>query len=143
MSDFGLAKFFLSKVNKVKLYTTCGTASYIAPEIVNEQPYDEKCDVWSLGVILYTMLCGYTPFNDADEKILLQKIKNDEVEFDEANWKDISDEAKSLIKQMLVKDVNNRISLDEVLKNKWLTESNKDEQLPFTQNAAKRSLVNL
>lgn len=58
-----------------------GTAYYVAPEVL-DRDYDEKCDIWSAGVILYVMLCGYPPFYGENEKEILTEIKNGNLQFE-------------------------------------------------------------
>lgn len=68
--DFGTSKFFTKKVMK----TTHGTPYYIAPEVLKEK-YDEKCDIWSCGVILYILLCGFPPFNGKDDEEIMNNVR--------------------------------------------------------------------
>lgn len=70
ITDFGTSKIFKSKK---KMNTTHGTPYYIAPEVI-DQKYDEKCDIWSVGVILFIMLCGKPPFNGRDDDEILMKV---------------------------------------------------------------------
>lgn len=69
--DLGFSKKFC-KQNKIEEYV--GTTLYIAPEIIKRQKYDEKCDVWSIGVIVYIMLCGYPPFEGESDKEIFENI---------------------------------------------------------------------
>ena len=97
--DFGTAKIFKpgKKMNKF-----IGTSYYIAPEVLKER-YDEKCDVWSCGVILFILLCGYPPFNGNTNVDIFQAIQNQNPIFGGEEWEDITQEAKDLIKLMLKK----------------------------------------
>lgn len=70
--DFGVSCEF---IKGTKLKETLGTPYYIAPEVLL-QNYDEKCDVWSAGVILYILLCGYPPFNGDDDKEIIDSVKS-------------------------------------------------------------------
>jgi serine/threonine protein kinase len=99
--------------------------SYVSPEVLKNQPYDQSCDMWSVGVILYVMLCGYTPFmEDAQEK-MFERIKQGDWKFDEKDWSHISEEAKALITCMLQIDVDNRISAADALKSRWIMQDAK------------------
>lgn len=80
--------------------TKIGTPYYVSPEIL-EGKYDNSCDIWSIGVITYIMLCGYPPFNATTENQLFRKILCCDYEFAEDDWKDISPEAKDFVRQCL------------------------------------------
>ena len=89
--DFGTSVFYEKDrelLNKVQ-----GTPFYIAPEVLNKN-YDERCDVWSIGVILYILLSGKPPFNGNDENEILEKIKKGDYSMDDKIWNSISSEAK-------------------------------------------------
>ena len=74
-----------------------GTAYYIAPEVLKKK-YDERCDVWSIGVILYILLCGQPPFDGKDDYEITEKIKEGSYSLGGGYWSKISDEAKRFIK---------------------------------------------
>ena len=105
VSDFGLARYVSAESFAL---TTCGTPGYVAPEILNQQPYGKECDYWSIGVVLYILLCGYPPFYDDDNFILFEKIKKGQFEFPAPNWDHISVEAINIIKSLLVVDPTKR-----------------------------------
>ena len=131
VSDFGFAKFLIPKVQE-QLFTACGTPSYVAPEIINSQGYDIKVDCWSLGVILYVMLCGFPPFYADDNDTLFRLIKESDFEFPSPYWDNVSDSAKYLIKNLLVVDSHKRLTTEEILKHPWLTQTNHSgTNLPF------------
>jgi calcium-dependent protein kinase len=119
--DWGNARFFEKnkKMNKVS-----GTPYYIAPEVLFEK-YDEKCDVWSCGVIIYILLCGYPPFNGETNSEILNKIKTGKYVFPDEEWDNISEEAKNLISKMLEFDPSKRFSASDCLNHTWLTEHTK------------------
>ena len=81
----------------------------MAPEVLLKK-YNEKCDIWSLGVILYILLCGKPPFSGKTDDEILKKVMENEVAFTHEEWKTVSDDAKNLIKRMLTKDIAKRIS---------------------------------
>ena len=76
-----------------------GTPYYIAPEVLNGH-YNEKCDLWSIGVMIYIMLCGNPPFNGTDEQIIA-KVKKGNWEFRGPSWEIVSDEAKELVANLM------------------------------------------
>jgi serine/threonine protein kinase len=117
VSDFGLART-ISEDDFA--HTTCGTPGYVAPEILEQHPYKSSCDLWSIGVVLYILLSGSPPFYDDDNFVLFEKIKNVEYNFDAPVWKSISPEAKDIIRRLLVKDPDERLTPDEVLTHPWI-----------------------
>nr|ACP74204.1 calmodulin domain protein kinase [Eimeria bovis] len=117
--DFGLSTHFeATKKMKDKI----GTAYYIAPEVLHGT-YDEKCDVWSTGVILYILLSGCPPFNGANEFEILKKVEKGKYTFDLPQWKKVSESAKDLIRKMLTYVPTMRISARDALEHAWLKEA--------------------
>ncbi|CAI5714583.1 unnamed protein product [Peronospora destructor] len=102
--------------------TMCGTPGYYAPEIVRNLPYDSKCDVWSLGVITYILLCGYPPFYDENRAEEMRRIINGDFGFDSPYFDGVSQQAKDLIGKMLVVQPLKRLTAQEVLKHPWLND---------------------
>ena len=118
IADFGFAK----RVKKPNSLTTqCGTPGYVAPEILEGKPYDERADMWSVGVILYILLGGYPPFIESTQRDLFRKIRKGEYEFHEEYWGTVSKEAKNLIGSLLNVDVETRLSAKEGLIDQWIT----------------------
>ena len=135
--DWGCAKTIK---NKERLHQADGTAYYIAPEVLKND-YDEKCDVWSCGIIFYILLCGYPPFNgDTDEEIF-QAILREDVVFPEEEWDSVSDEAKNLILKLLKKDPKKRISALDSLQDDWFKIN--EEKTTSDKNLAKNVLSNM
>jgi calcium/calmodulin-dependent protein kinase I len=97
-----------------------------APEVILGQPYGKAVDMWSLGIILFTLLCGYTPFSDPNQRVLFRKIKKGEYEFQEQDWGDISAEAKDLVTKLLNTDPATRYTADDALKHIWVSEVKKE-----------------
>jgi calcium-dependent protein kinase len=118
-----------------KLTQKYGTGYYIAPEVLR-QNYDEKCDVWSCGVILYILLSGRPPFYGKDEKEIFPKIEKGEFSLKGGVWERISSSAKNLIRNLLEFNPKNRISAKEALEDQWIQRypeySFNDEMIPDT-----------
>ena len=112
--DFGTAKIFDKNKSENKVI---GSAYYIAPEVLACK-YNEKCDIWSCGVILYILLTGRPPFGGEDDEIL-QKIKKGKYDLSSDPWPKISKEAKDLIRHMLEMSTVSRISAQKALLHKW------------------------
>ena len=94
--DFGLSKRFSTKDETEKMKTVVGTPYYVAPEVLKGS-YDKRCDVWSLGVILFVFLCGYPPFEGDNNKEIFKNVLKQELIFDPSDWKTVSKEAKNLV----------------------------------------------
>ena len=135
--DWGGARYF-SK-NK-KMTTIKGTPYYIAPEVIKEV-YDEKCDIWSLGVIFYVLLCGYPPFNGDTDVEIMQNVQKGKFIFPIEEWGVISKEAKDLISKMLAYDPAKRISAKQVLLHPWF--SHYEEKLKEDKNVARSAFENM
>ncbi len=115
-----LADFGLSNIMKdgIFLYSSCGSPNYAAPELINGKYYNgASIDIWSCGVILYTLLTGSLPFNEKQTAKLYQKIRECKYILPEL----ITDSAKDLIFRMLQKDPLNRISIAEIKQHKWFS----------------------
>jgi serine/threonine protein kinase len=116
--DFAFAK----KVTHLNcLKTLCGTPQYVAPEIISNkgQGYDYRCDIWSLGVLAYLLLGGYPPFEGILDS-LAKEITHGYYEFHEEYWSEISDEAKLMIRSMLLVNPVERASASEALSCSWM-----------------------
>lgn len=121
ITDFGLAKLLGHDELTGMMKTACGTPGYVAPEILKGMEYTESIDIWSLGVILYILLCGYPPFADEVSSVLYKKIRQGEYSFGSPYWDDISGEAKDLISRMLTVKPELRISTKQILMDPWFT----------------------
>ncbi|KAK6589771.1 calmodulin-domain kinase 1 [Cryptosporidium xiaoi] len=114
--DFGLSTFFQQNT---KMKDRIGTAYYIAPEVLRGT-YDEKCDIWSAGVILYILLSGTPPFYGKNEYDILKRVETGKYAFDLPQWRSVSDDAKDLIRKMLTFHPSMRISATQCLEHPWI-----------------------
>ena len=114
--DFGLSKIVSTQEKMVDGY---GTLSYVAPEVLLRTPYNKEVDIWSMGVILFYMLCGHLPFKGNKEVIIAEKIVNDDLEFDEEEWEVRSKKVRDLITSCLKKEPEERISIDDFINHPW------------------------
>ncbi|CAD8081628.1 unnamed protein product [Paramecium primaurelia] len=108
--DFGFAE----KINRNKLVNGSGTAGYIAPELFELSPYTENCDMFSLGVLLYQLLCGNSPFGTQNKEILLELNRTCNLQYLQKEWQNISSSTQKIVQKMLDKDPNKRITILEL-----------------------------
>lgn len=118
--DFGTSLVYDSGK---KLEEKLGTAYYIAPEVIKKS-YNEKCDLWSCGVIMYILISGEPPFNDprADNDAIMKKVELGKYDIEHGIWKSVSKEAKDLIKKLLTYDPAERISAEQALRHPWIAD---------------------
>lgn len=116
LADFGASADF----SRRRVFSDVeGTPWYLAPEVLSGS-YDEKVDVWSLGVLLHIMLCGYVPFDGDTTPDIFQAIRRGRLDLKKDPWPSVSAEAKDLLKGMLQKNPYRRLRLAEVLAHPWM-----------------------
>lgn len=122
ITDFGLAKLKPDpeKANST-MVTACGTPGYVAPEVLMGTAYGPAVDLWSLGVILYILLCGFPPFYHENTNALYKQIKKGNYDFPSPYWDNISDAAKNLIAGLLTVDPKKRLAPAAVLQHPWIS----------------------
>ncbi|KAK7203822.1 calcium/calmodulin-dependent protein kinase [Myxozyma melibiosi] len=118
LADFGIAKVLKSEGEA--LTTMAGSFGYAAPEILLRIGHGKPCDIWSLGVITYTILCGYLPFRSENVQEYILEVRENGVIFHDKYWSDISSDAKDFIRGMLQVDPLKRRTSRELLKHKWI-----------------------
>jgi len=157
--------------NTPPLLTPVGSLEYMAPEVANtflwddyedcddeqmDLTYNKKCDLWSLGIIMYILLCGYAPFSGscgADcgwnrgescqdcQESLFQNIKEQEVIFPPQHWSSVSKEAKDLIHQLLTKDSSRRLDANQLLNHPWILCEENTNKLVTPGNLRKQTSI--
>lgn len=118
--DFGMAAFVKDDGD---VTGRCGTPGYVAPEILDARPnagYKNRVDLFSLGVVAYTLLCGYEPFYGTDEKELIASNRRCLVSYDGKGWDKVSTEGKDFVKGLLTRDPNKRLTAQQALLHPWL-----------------------
>lgn len=148
-----------SPVSTPELLTPVGSAEFMAPELVNAlkgeaTSYDKRCDLWSLGVIIYILLCGYPPFYgccgsdcgwergefcESCQDQLFVSIQDGLYDFPEREWSAVSDEAKDLIRHLLVKDASQRYTAEMVLNHPWVKHGQRWTNLLGTPSVMRRN----
>jgi serine/threonine protein kinase len=116
VADFG----FSTIAHENTLFEECGTLDYIAPEVLSRKHYGKPCDVWSCGVCIYILLCGHYPFYDDSDEAIVQLIIAGELKFHEEYWSGVSEEAKDLLRNLLVVDQYKRYTIDQALQHPWI-----------------------
>lgn len=129
LTDFGFAK----ETTTTNLNTPCYTPYYVAPEVLGPEKYDKSCDMWSLGVIMYILLCGFPPFYSnhglAISPGMKKRIRNGQYEFPSPEWNAVSEEAKQLIRKLLKTDPTERLTITEFMNHPWVKQCS---QVPMT-----------
>jgi len=153
MIDFGLSRKFMGAEEKKeksddqftgrrnnRFTTKVGTPYYIAPEVLQGN-YDESCDIWSAGVLLYILLCGYPPFYGKNDNAILASVRKGVYDFEGKEWKTVSESAKDLIRHMICPP-EKRLTAEGVLHHEWMKSTEKKkESLSLNFNTLK-SFVN-
>ncbi|KAI0397857.1 putative MEK1 protein [Xylariaceae sp. FL0594] len=118
LADFGIAKMLDNKDDV--LTTMAGSFGYAAPEIMLKKGHGKAVDMWSLGVITYIILCGYSPFRAENLQDLIEECSQSEVKFHERYWRDVSDDAKDFVLRLLKPNPEERWTSQQALKHPWL-----------------------
>ncbi|XP_031571617.1 MAP kinase-activated protein kinase 2-like [Actinia tenebrosa] len=122
LTDFGFAKE--TPPGGLSLQTPCYTPYYVAPEVLGPEHYDKACDMWSLGVIMYILLCGFPPFYSnhglAMSPGMKKRIRHGEYDFPNPEWSNVSPQAKDLIRGLLRTDPSKRFTVEDVIDNPWI-----------------------
>lgn len=170
LCDFDLCSSANIDISTPRLLTPVGSVEYMAPEVVDtflltddyydeeeeELTYNKKCDMWSLGIIMYILLCGYVPFSGRCgagcgwekgencpecQELLFDSIKEGRVEFHPQYWANISAEAKDLIRRLLVKDAGLRLDTAQVLQHPWILAGGPNTSLQTPANLQRQTSI--
>uniref|UniRef100_A0A8C8YAD9 non-specific serine/threonine protein kinase n=1 Tax=Panthera leo TaxID=9689 RepID=A0A8C8YAD9_PANLE len=122
LTDFGFAK----ETTQNALQTPCYTPYYVAPEVLGPEKYDKSCDMWSLGVIMYILLCGFPPFysntGQAISPGMKRRIRLGQYGFPNPEWSEVSEDAKQLIRLLLKTDPTERLTITQFMNHPWINE---------------------
>lgn len=119
LADFGLSKQIWEHNTK----TPCGTVGYTAPEIVRDERYSKEVDMWAIGCVLYTFLCGFPPFYDERIETLTEKVARGEYTFLAPWWDEISSDAKYCVSRLLTVDPKKRYTIEEFFDDPWVRQA--------------------
>ncbi|KAK0150576.1 Calcium/calmodulin-dependent protein kinase type IV [Merluccius polli] len=118
IADFGLSKII---DDQLPMKTVCGTPGYCAPEILRGNAYGPEVDMWSVGVVLYILLCGFEPFFDPrGDQYMYSRILNCDYEFVSPWWDEVSLNAKDLVSKLIIQDPRKRLNVHEALQHPWV-----------------------
>ncbi|KAL1651050.1 MAPK-activated protein kinase Srk1 [Didymella pomorum] len=127
VADFGLSKVIWDS----QTMTPCGTVGYTAPEIVKDERYSKSVDMWALGCVLYTLLCGFPPFYDESIQTLTEKVARGQYTFLSPWWDDISKSAQDLVSHLLTVDPEKRYDINQFLNHPWIREADEPTYSAF------------
>ncbi|CAK1546486.1 unnamed protein product [Leptosia nina] len=140
LTDFGFAKETLTQADT--LQTPCYTPYYVAPEVLGPEKYDKSCDIWSLGVVMYILLCGFPPFYSnhglAISPGMKKRIRLGQYDFPEPEWSNVSADAKNLIRGMLSVDPAKRLTIHQVMSSPWVRQYTQVPQTPLYTHSVLR-----
>eukprot|EP00300_Choanocystis_sp_HF-7_P010453 c16957_g1_i1.p1 GENE.c16957_g1_i1~~c16957_g1_i1.p1 ORF type:complete len:1238 (+),score=252.46 c16957_g1_i1:36-3749(+) len=131
LTDFGLAFHFEEGAPKSSL---AGTPEYAAPEVLSRKPYGYPSDLWSLGVILYILLCGFPPFYGDTPRAVIEQVLAANYRFPKPFWDSISPSARDLVKQLLELDPERRITIPKIREHQWMRGANANRYTPTAEH---------
>ncbi|GES85992.1 Pkinase-domain-containing protein [Rhizophagus clarus] len=137
IADFGLSKIVWDE----QTMTPCGTVGYTAPEIVKDERYSKSVDMWALGCVLYTMLCGFPPFYDESIPELTEKVAKGQYTFLSPWWDPISTSSKDLISNLLTVNPEKRFTINQFFEHPWIKNEHK-QPIPNAPVEKKKAVEN-
>ncbi|GJN93066.1 hypothetical protein Rhopal_006111-T1 [Rhodotorula paludigena] len=122
IADFGIAKHL---DQGEKLTSLAGSPGYAAPEVLLKKGHGMPVDLWSIGVVTYTLLCGYIPFRSTETQKLIEECTAAKLEFHDRYWKNVSEDAKAFIRALIRPNPDERPTAEQALKHKWIIDAEK------------------
>lgn len=135
--DFGFAKVWDS--SKL-MQASCGSVAYVSPDVLRGQGYTSKCDLWSLGVIVFMLLSGYPPFHGSDDKMKMKIVAADVDWNHPRRWAKVSESAMDFVRGLLVQSPASRLDTQAALNHPWLTSTALTNSRPVLSAAQLRSI---
>ena len=115
--DFGLSRMHGRRENPMS--SKVGTPYYMSRGIIRGK-YDRSCDIWAVGVVAYIVLCGYPPFNGANDREVHKSTLGGNVEFDKKVWENLSGASVDFVRRLLSTDASKIVAVEEALKHPWI-----------------------
>jgi len=137
--DFGLSK--KCEDDSTQLYTMVGTPLYVSPEVLKGR-YDKTCDDWTTGVIMYILLVGYPPFFGKTRADIFKRIEKAEFSLAGKEWDAVSEEAKDLVRKILVVDSKKRLTVDKALNHPWILKHTANKVATPRENSVATEIKN-
>lgn len=145
LADFGLSKVIWND----STFTPCGTVGYTAPEVVKDKNYSKSVDMWAIGCVLYTILCGFPPFYDESIQELTAKVARGQYTYLSPWWDTMSDSVKDLISHLLCVDVRKRYTINQFFEHPWVKQEaftttntlNNDKWKEYVQQKQKKHAI--
>lgn len=131
LCDFGLANFYDKYNDNSTMTAMIGTPGYVAPEVINREPYGPPIDMWACGVVLYVMLSGRMPFFGRDDIQCLRRTAAGQYSFPDREWQNVSADAKSLVRALLQIRPETRLTARAALQHKWLVVPEQNSTAPL------------
>ena len=136
--DFGLSKY--GPAGEDHMHTRVGTPYYIAPEVL-KRDYTLKCDIWSVGVIAYILLCGYPPFFGDNDKEIFRRVSAGSFTFPSPEWDHISGDAKAFVSTLLDLDPEKRPTAAAALEDKWMAKHDDHHRAHVSRHASNPAVL--
>jgi len=138
--DFGLARKHNGSTKTHRTRSIAGTSYYIAPEVLRKN-YSKSCDLWSVGVIVYVLLCGYPPFNGTNDSAVHAAVRRGRYCFPSTEWSGVSRQARDFVRMLLKKDPKKRMTVGQALNHPWIVKHANTDVVVNDENRQDNSTV--